>query len=111
MTSDPARGQSERDRGQPRPTVLERLRLVGVAVHGEHWQRAMARSLGTYHPRGPRERIDDRLLRRWVAMEVSVPAWVGRALPFLLRDARTEFMSRIDACALLLGGDEPDPEA
>ena len=60
----------------------ELLIEAGEALYGDQWQRALARALGPLHPQGPRERIDDRLVRRWAAQEQGrdVPEWVLGAL-------------------------------
>lgn len=60
------------------------LRVVGEALHGADWQRPITRGLGPLHPDGAREAIDDRLMRRWVSGERSVPAWVIPAAVSLL---------------------------
>ncbi|CAH2606054.1 conserved protein of unknown function (plasmid) [Rhodovastum atsumiense] len=72
------------------PSLLARLAIVGEALHGAEWQRAIARDLGPLHPAGPRPQIDDRLVRRWLAGERPVPAWIGDALPALLERAVRE---------------------
>lgn len=66
----------------------ELLAAAGERLCGEHWQRSLARVLGPHHPDGPREAIDDRLVRRWAAGERHVPAWVLRVLVRLLERER-----------------------
>ncbi len=63
---------------------MERLADIGRALHGEEWQRATARDLGAFHPRGPRTHLDDRHFRRWIAGDVAIPNWVEDALPKLV---------------------------
>jgi hypothetical protein len=58
----------------------ELFRRVGNALYGAEWQRPMSRALGPLHPDGPREAIDDRLVRRWSSGDRSIPDWVSRAL-------------------------------
>lgn len=60
------------------------LAQAGRALHGQDWQRPLARSLGRFHPAGPTDSIDDRLVRRWVAGERPVADWVPAALLTLL---------------------------
>ena len=83
--------------------VLVRLALVGEAIHGPDWQCAMARSLGPWHPRGAREQVDDRLVRRWISGERPVPSWVAGALPQLMAAARHAYVHRVDDAARRLG--------
>jgi len=99
-------------------SAVERLALAGEAAFGADWQRPMARALGPHHPRrATRERdaIDDRLVRRWVAGDRPVPAWVGAALPAVLREyadvlaARGDGLRRLaDALARANPGDRAD---
>lgn len=84
------------------PTAVERLEVVGRALHGADWQRALARDLGPYHPRGPLASVSDRLLRRWIAGERSVSGWVDDALPRLLAAHRAALVARLDAAAEFL---------
>jgi len=49
-------------------------------LFGPEWQRVIARRLGAFHPDGPREAIDDRLVRRWTSGERPIPDWVISAL-------------------------------
>lgn len=62
------------------------LAECGRAIHGQDWQRPLARSLGRFHPAGPVTSIDDRLVRRWMAGERPVADWVPDALLELLRE-------------------------
>ena len=60
----------------------------GKALLGSGWTHALARALGPHHPDGPRETIDERLVRRWAAGERDIPGWVDAALaPMLEREA------------------------
>lgn len=62
------------------------LASVGRLAHGLAWQRAIAADLGRYHPNGARDRIDERLVRRWAAGHRPIPDWVGPALAAICRD-------------------------
>ena len=73
------------------------LTRVGEALHGESWQRAIARDLGPYHPDGERESIDSRLVRRWVAGDRPVAEWVPSALLAILREAESAAQERSHA--------------
>jgi hypothetical protein len=53
---------------------------AGSMLFGPEWQRPIARMLGPLHPEGPRDTIDDRLLRRWASGERPIPDWVIPAL-------------------------------
>lgn len=58
-------------------TPLDALLLAGPALFGEWgWQRALARALD----------VDDRLVRRWIAGDREVPAWVPVRLLELARE-------------------------
>ena len=59
-----------------RPTDQDRLARAGRLLLGLEWQRPLARALD----------IDDRLVRRWVAGERPIPAWVWPALAMLARE-------------------------
>lgn len=50
----------------------------------------MARDLGPLHPDGPRDSIDDRLVRRWSSGQRDIPDWVASALTALLEGRRAE---------------------
>lgn len=47
-------------------------------LHGERWQRPLARALS----------VDDRLVRRWAAGDRPIPAWVEERLRVDLRARR-----------------------
>ena len=64
--------------------AIDQLRLVGLAIYGPDWQRPIARALGPLHPR-PRDALEDRLVRRWIAGERPAPGWLTTALINLLR--------------------------
>lgn len=83
--------------------LVEQLTTVGEAIHGAEWQRRIAADLGAHHPRGARDKLDDRLVRRWVAGDRPVPAWVGDALPRVLASARLAAVDRMDGAAQRLG--------
>ena len=65
-------------------TPPEKLRIAGTALFGADWRSEMAVALGPHHPDGPRNSIDDRLVRRWAAGERDIPDWVVAALPVIL---------------------------
>ena len=44
-------------------TNREKLRIIGVALHGPRWMRAIARDLG----------VDYRAVARWAAGEYEIP--------------------------------------
>lgn len=56
---------------------LARLSSAGSAIHGDDWQRPMARTLA----------ISDRHLRRWVSGEQAVPPWVDASLERILQES------------------------
>ena len=59
----------------------------GIAAEelcGERWIKDVNRILAAYHPDGPRDYIDDRLVRRWASGARPIPAWVPGALADLL---------------------------
>lgn len=60
------------------------MEMVGRTAFGSDWQRPMARALGPYHPNGPRESIDDRLVRRWASAEREIPEWAIQSLQSIL---------------------------
>ena len=68
-------------------TNLDRLRVLGEALHGERWQHPTARDLG----------IDSRQVRRWVAGEYDVPDGIIRDLAKIARARRTEIDKAIVA--------------
>lgn len=74
-------------------TVVDVARLL----YGSDWQRPLARGLGSLHPDGPRETMDDRLVRRWAAGERSIPEWVGPALVQVLRRQSDLYVRRAEA--------------
>ena len=82
-------------------TDRDLLRRAGELLHGRQWQRAIARSLGAYHPGGQRDSLDDRLVRRWVAGDRPVPAWVWPALADLLDAERRAHGERTRTIAAL----------
>ncbi len=71
---------------QSRLLILEN---AGVLLYGPAWQRALARGLGPFHPDGPLEHLDDRLVRRWAAGQREIPEWVVPALDRLLAEDQT----------------------
>jgi hypothetical protein len=74
-------------------------------LFGVEWQHAVARALGPFHPDGPREAIDGRLVRRWASGERVVPNWVISALAKMLelRERETSAMRvRVSRVALAL---------
>ena len=81
---------------------LDRHLFAGIAhdLHGDGWVRGIAADLGALHPDGPRDPIDDRLIRRWAAGTRDVPEWVTQTLAIVLarraRDHR-ETADRLDA--------------
>ena len=54
--------------------------LLAPTETATEWQSRTARLLGALHPDGPRRSYDVRRIRRWVAGERPVPAWVDGAL-------------------------------
>jgi len=60
------------------------LNQAGPALYGPAWKNDLARALGAYHPDGPREHIDNRLLRRWAAGDRPIPDWILPALLSML---------------------------
>jgi len=65
-------------------TDRDLLHACGRALYGEQWQRALARGLGPLHPKGPRDSLDDRGMRRAAAGERPIPAWWWSAISELL---------------------------
>jgi hypothetical protein len=80
----------------------EDFRIAGQEIHGDEWHRAIARSLGSYHPDGARDQIDDRLVRRWAAGERAIPAWVPAAMIDILDIKEIELRADADRVARLL---------
>ena len=60
------------------------LAETGMLLFGHDWQRPTARALGAFHPNGPRDTIDDRLVRRWATGARPIPDWAVAALISLL---------------------------
>ena len=63
---------------------------AGSVLFGHEWQRAIARTLGRWHPDGARPSIDDRLVRRWATGERAIPSWVLGALASIFEAQRRE---------------------
>ena len=63
---------------------------AGSMLFGPEWQRAIARTLGRWHPDGARPSIDDRLVRRWATGERAIPSWVFGALASIFEAQRRE---------------------
>jgi hypothetical protein len=63
---------------------------AGSVLFGPEWQRAIARTLGRWHPDGARPSIDDRLVRRWATGERAIPSWVFGALASIFEAQRRE---------------------
>ena len=92
------------------PSLLDRLAVVGRALHGPDWQAATARSLGPWHPAGARERLDERLVRRWVSGDRPVPGWVEASLPRMIAFGvalRRAEIAALEATAAGLGLSSP----
>lgn len=66
-------------------TNLDTVVDVARLLYGTDWQRPLARGLGSLHPDGARDTMDDRLIRRWASGERTIPDWVGPALVQVLR--------------------------
>lgn len=68
-------------------TPHEAFCKAGQVMFGDGWRsgRAFATALGPHHPEGPRESIDERLIRRWASGEREIEDWVIDALPRVLR--------------------------
>jgi hypothetical protein len=72
-----------------------RLDTIGPLLFGPQWVSELARALGQFHPRGPRSRIDVRLVHRWISGQRPEPQWLPGALRTLLDERR----SALDALA------------
>lgn len=59
---------------------------VGTCLFGEEWQRPLSRAVARFRivGEGP---LDPRLIRRWVAGDLSVPPWM---IPILLAMVREQ---------------------
>jgi hypothetical protein len=73
------------------------LAEAAQAALGPEWHRGLARLLGPHHPDGPRDAIDDRLVRRWASGQRAVPTWVPVALASILRDEAASLLRAADA--------------
>jgi len=62
---------------------------AGAALCGPTWKNHLARVLGPYHPDGPRDQVDPRLVRRWAKGDRPIPDWVLATLRNCLRDKAT----------------------
>ena len=60
--------------------IAEDFRRASDVIFGHEWQRSIARALGPMHPDGPRESIDERLVRRWASGDREIPGWVSAAI-------------------------------
>lgn len=57
------------------------LYAYGAALAGRpQWQAWLARFLGSFHPGGAREVIDDSLVRKWARGARPVPIWAASAI-------------------------------
>ena len=85
----------------------EDFRRAGDVIFGQEWQRPMSRALGPLHPDGPRESIDERLVRRWASGDREIPGWVPAAIVRVAGE-RAAVLRReadvMDAFAAGLGG-------
>lgn len=91
----PIEGQGDMTNARLDPDLLAD---AGRRLFGEDWQRALARALGPHHPSGPRDAIDDRLVRRWAAGERPIADWVAPVLAGMLdeeADACSETAARL----------------
>ena len=68
---------------------------AGEAILGPEWHRPMSRELGRLHPDGPRDEIDNRMLRRWAAGERPIPDWVPEVLAALAQENIDRYIPRI----------------
>jgi hypothetical protein len=69
------------------PAIIERRDVLvssSAMLFRSEWQHAIAKELGQFHPDGPRDAIDSRLIRRWASGERVVPNWVVSALARIL---------------------------
>ena len=62
----------------------EDFRIAAEEICGEKWVKDINPMLGAYHPDGPRDNIDDRLVRRWASGARPMPSWVPEALKDIL---------------------------
>lgn len=69
---------------------LDLMREATVLLFGEPSARQLARALGPLHPDGPRDQVDDRLVRRWAAGHREIPPWALTGMAFLLDRGRLE---------------------
>lgn len=80
-----------------RTLTRESFVAVGELLFGPEWKNAMARALGPLHPDGPREAIDDRLVRRWVSGERPIPSWVRGACVMLATQRKIALEAWLDS--------------
>jgi hypothetical protein len=62
------------------------LVTTSEVLYGPRWQLPIGRALGRHHPKGRRDTIDPRLVRRWYSEERPIPGWVVNALLKLLQE-------------------------
>lgn len=66
------------------------MRQATTLLFGEPSARQLARALGPLHPDGPRDHVDDRLVRRWAAGHREIPSWALSGMASLLDRDRLE---------------------
>ena len=66
------------------------MRQATTLLFGEPSARQLARALGPLHPDGPRDQVDDRLVRRWAAGHREIPRWALTGMAALLDRDRLE---------------------